>query len=263
MPFVQNGDVRIRYEVEGAGAPLVLHHGYSGSLRDWYRNGYVTALQDRYRLILVDARGHGQSDKPHDVSAYALETRVGDVVSILDALGVERTLYCGFSMGGNVAYGLLTQRRERVAAAAILGADPSPYDTAEWNRIIGILEDGGMEAYAEETRSKGEGPDAEEARAILLAQDPRALIASKMDTRDWPGVAEAFAQVTAPTFMVAGDADPIYPLIAQAAASNAQSEMVTLPGLDHVATLRRSDLTLPLVRPFLARSEERIAAPAG
>lgn len=263
MPFVQNGDVRIRYEVEGAGAPLVLHHGYSGSLRDWYHNGYVAALQDRYRLVLVDARGHGRSDKPHDVSAYALGTRARDVVSILDALGIERTLYCGFSMGGNVAYGLLTSQPERVAGAAILAADPSPYDTTEWNRIIGILEDGGMEGYAEATRSDDEGSNAEEARAILLAQDPRALVASKMDTRDWPGVAEAFAEVTVPTFLVGGDADPIYPLIAQAASSNAQAEMVTLPGLDHVTTFRRSDLALPLVQPFLARCEALISAPIG
>lgn len=263
MPFVHNGDVRIHYEVEGAGAPLVLHHGYSGSLRNWYQNGYVAALQDRYQLILVDARGHGQSDAPHDVAAYALGTRVRDVVLILDALGIERTLYCGFSMGGNVGYGVLTSQPERVAGAALLAADPFPYDTTEWNRIIDILDQGGMEAYAAATLSGDRGPHSAEDRAATLAMDPRALIASKMDTRDWPGVADAFGAVRVPTLLIGGDADAMHSKIASAAASNASSQMVTLSGIDHLATLRRGDLTLPHVQPFLARCRALIQAPAG
>jgi len=263
MPFVQNGDVRIHYEVEGAGAPLVLHHGYSGSLQHWYQNGYVAALQDRYQLVLVDARGHGASDGPHDVAAYALATRVRDVTLILEALGISKTLYCGFSMGGNVGYGLLTSQPERVAGAALLAADPSPYDTTEWDRIIGILADGGMQAYAETMSSGARGPYSDEELATTLAMDPQALIASKMDTRDWPGVADAFAAVPTPTLLIGGTEDPIYPLIEQAATSNAQSEMVTLAGLDHVATLRRSDLTLPHVQPCLERCEALIGASAG
>ena len=262
MPFVSNGDVRIHYEVEGTGAPLVLHHGYGGSLRHWYQNGYVEALRDQYQMVLVDARGHGESDKPHDPAEYALATRVQDVLGILDALGIERTLYCGFSMGGNVAYGLLTSQPERVAGAAILAADPSPYDTTEWNRIIGLLEEG-MEAYAASSLAGDVGPYSAEERASTLALDPRALIASKIDTRDWAGVADAFARVQMPTLLIGGADDPIYPLIVQAGESNAQAEMVTLAGLDHVATLRRSDLTLPLVQPFLSRCASLLEAPAG
>ena len=69
-----NEGVRIHYELEGDGPALVLHHGFSGSLRHWYMNGYVEALRRTYRLILVDARGHGESDKPHDPASYALAT---------------------------------------------------------------------------------------------------------------------------------------------------------------------------------------------
>ena len=63
--------------------------------------------------------------------------------------------------------------------------------------------------------------------------------------------------------LIGGDADPMHPLIARAAAGNAQSEMITLAGLDHVETLRRGDLTLPHVRPFLERCQGLIGAPAG
>ena len=63
MPYVDSQGVRIHYEVEGVGPPLVLQHGFSDSLQTWYELGYVDALKPENRLILVDARGHGASDQ--------------------------------------------------------------------------------------------------------------------------------------------------------------------------------------------------------
>jgi pimeloyl-ACP methyl ester carboxylesterase len=77
MPYADNGGVRIHYQVEGEGPALVLQHGFTESTVDWYESGYVKALRTDYRLILVDARGHGASDKPHDPDAYVLDRRVG------------------------------------------------------------------------------------------------------------------------------------------------------------------------------------------
>ena len=70
MPYVNSQGLRIHYQVEGDGPPLVLQHGFSDSLESWYDFGYVDALKPDYTLILVDARGHGQSGKPHDPDAY-------------------------------------------------------------------------------------------------------------------------------------------------------------------------------------------------
>jgi pimeloyl-ACP methyl ester carboxylesterase len=80
MPYATHDGVRIYYETEGSGPPLLLHAGLSMSLNDWRDFGYVNALRDDYRLILLDPRGHGQSDKPHDPIAYAYNLLVGDVV---------------------------------------------------------------------------------------------------------------------------------------------------------------------------------------
>jgi pimeloyl-ACP methyl ester carboxylesterase len=66
MPYVGNQGIRIHYKVEGQGPPLVLQHGSTSSLQAWYQNGYVEPLKPHYQPILVDARGHGASDKPHD-----------------------------------------------------------------------------------------------------------------------------------------------------------------------------------------------------
>jgi pimeloyl-ACP methyl ester carboxylesterase len=64
MPTTINDGLRIHYEVVGSGEPLLLYHGLTGSGERWRDTGYIAGLAEAYRLILIDARGHGQSDKP-------------------------------------------------------------------------------------------------------------------------------------------------------------------------------------------------------
>ena len=73
MPYTDNGGVRIHYQTEGSGPPLVLQHGFTSSIEGWYEYGYVDVLKRDYQLILIDARGHGASDKPHDAGSSARE----------------------------------------------------------------------------------------------------------------------------------------------------------------------------------------------
>jgi pimeloyl-ACP methyl ester carboxylesterase len=88
MPYATNKDIRIHYEVDGSGPPLVLQHGFTQKVKSWELAGYVDALRRQYRLIRVDARGHGDSDKPHDTAAYTLSAHSSDVVAVLDALNL-------------------------------------------------------------------------------------------------------------------------------------------------------------------------------
>ncbi len=90
MPYANSAEMHINYPVSGDGPPLVLQHGFMCSAADWVEFGYAAALSPRFRIILIDALGHGDSDKPHDEAAYAMERRVADVVAVLDAVGVER-----------------------------------------------------------------------------------------------------------------------------------------------------------------------------
>jgi pimeloyl-ACP methyl ester carboxylesterase len=107
MPYANNHSVRIHYQVEGEGPPLVLQHGFTSSLQNWYAYGYVAALRQNYQLILIDARGHGQSDKLYDPQAYALQHRVEDVLAVLDALRIDNAHYLGYSMGGRIGFGIV------------------------------------------------------------------------------------------------------------------------------------------------------------
>ena len=122
MPRVDNKGISIHYRVEGSGPPLVLGHGFSDSSDVWYERGYVAALKPNYRLVLIDARGHGQSDKPHDPPSYTLEKCASDIVAVLDDLGMKTATYWGYSLGGRMGFALARQAPDRVACFVIGGA---------------------------------------------------------------------------------------------------------------------------------------------
>lgn len=100
MPHATNQGIRIHYRVEGEGPALILQHGMTWSMEGWARHGYVDVLKPYYRLVLVDARGHGKSDKPHQASAYELSLHVGDIVAVLDALDLPSAHFWGYFDGG-------------------------------------------------------------------------------------------------------------------------------------------------------------------
>jgi len=125
MPHVNNQGVRIHYQVEGEGPPLVLQHGGIDSIESWYELGYVDALKAAYQLILIDARGHGASDKPHDANTYGLQRMVDDIRAVLDELHIPKTHFWGYSMGGWIGFGLAKYIPER-CSSLIIGAQ-APY----------------------------------------------------------------------------------------------------------------------------------------
>ena len=129
----------------GEGEPLVLVHWETGSTQDLHIFGYVDALKDDYQLILVDTCGHGKSDKPDDPAAYDAETQARDIVAVLDELGIDKTHYFGYSLGGRLGWGLAKYTPERLHSLIIGGNSPAAYDASEW---AAWLIDTGVEDYA-------------------------------------------------------------------------------------------------------------------
>jgi pimeloyl-ACP methyl ester carboxylesterase len=121
MPYADSGGVRIHYRVEGNGIPLVLQHGYSDSLESWYEFGYVEVLKSQRKVILVDARGHGASDKPHTVSEYTREFQATDIVSVLRDLNISCADYWGYSMGGQIGFAMIQYAPDYVQRVVIGG----------------------------------------------------------------------------------------------------------------------------------------------
>ena len=124
MSFVFNDGIRIHYEVEGNGPLLVLQHGLSDSTEGWYESGYVERLKDEFQLIMIDARGHGDSDKPHDSAAYDLKLMTSDVLAVLDRLHLERVYYCGNSLGCRIGFEIAKQAPKRIHAFIMGGHHP-------------------------------------------------------------------------------------------------------------------------------------------
>jgi pimeloyl-ACP methyl ester carboxylesterase len=188
MKFALNPDdgVRVAYELVGEGAPLLLFHGSLGSRSVWRALGYVDALRDGNELIIVDARGHGESEKPTTLDAYAMERLVGDVIAVLDDCGLAQTAYLGYSLGGRVGFGLAIHAPERVSALIVGGASHRP-QTGALDRIffpgfVDTIETAGIES-ALETWSKRLGRAIDPAvRQVFLRNDPRALVPYRIET---------------------------------------------------------------------------------
>ena len=106
MHFSNNSGVRINYKITGEGPPLILQHGLTSKLDKWDWYGYVDELKKIYRVISVDARGHGKSDKPYDAALYDRKIMASDIISVLDREDIEKAHYMGYSMGGSIGFGL-------------------------------------------------------------------------------------------------------------------------------------------------------------
>ena len=113
----------IAYETLGNGAPVVLVHGFGASRTiTWANtNWYQTLGGVGRRLIAIDCRGHGESGKPHDAPSYEEGRMAGDILAVLDALGIAQADIMGYSMGGYLAIRLMSDAPHRLRRVVLAG----------------------------------------------------------------------------------------------------------------------------------------------
>jgi pimeloyl-ACP methyl ester carboxylesterase len=260
MPYADNGGIHIHYETEGDGPPLVLHHWSFASLESWYDYGYVSALRDNRRLILLDARGHGASDKPHDPQVYELSRRVADIVAVLDDLGVGQADFFGYSMGGWIGFGVARYAPERFRSLIIGGQHPYPQDMEELRQLARLGIEKGPEAVVALLGGEPRTLSSETRERMyqrMLAYDYEAFLSAFQDRES---LAAVLPTMSMPCLLYAGDRDEAYPLAKQCAEQMANVTFVTLPGLDHNQVLMQSDEVLPHVKRFLAAVDQPTGA---
>jgi pimeloyl-ACP methyl ester carboxylesterase len=253
VPFATGSGVRIHYEIDGDGPPLVLHAGFMGTITDWYDFGYADALKGTSTLVLIDPRGQGESEKPHESEAYSTANRVADVLAVLDALGIARLDFLGYSMGGRTGFDLGACAPERLSSLIVGGAQPfgSPPNTA-WAELLA----GGMEPLLEEA-DRLTGPLPDRVRGRSLASDPAALAAACLVER--PSLEGAFSRITVPALLYCGDQDASLASAKRAAGLLPQASFVALAGLNHRQAWLDSGASMPHVTKFL----RRVRTPAG
>lgn len=123
MPKFDSSGVTINYISEGEGKPIVLVHGFASDLHgNWRATGIVDRLvADGRRVVALDCRGHGRSDKPHEPAAYSGSHMADDVIALMDHLGIAKADLMGYSMGGFIATTLLVDHPERFRSVILGG----------------------------------------------------------------------------------------------------------------------------------------------
>ena len=131
MPYATNpiDGLRIYFEDRGGfGPPVVLYTGFLDPLQVAQAWGITGALQDEFRLIFADHRGHGKSDKPHEPEEYRLPTRVADHIAVLDEVGVDRAHVIGVSWGARLGFAIGERATDRVRSLVLCGNQPYEWD---------------------------------------------------------------------------------------------------------------------------------------
>jgi 3-oxoadipate enol-lactonase len=272
MPYTRSGDVQLWYETFGEGEPLLMIMGLSGTVRSWGLQ--IAALSKHYRLICLDNRGAGRSDKPQ--GPYAIADMARDAQAVLDAAGVQSAHVLGVSLGGLIAQELYHQQPARVRSL-ILGctgtgpndptyAPPAPHvwETLQLSRSDQPAEKV-MDAmyrvfYHPSYRAKI--PDL--VRRLLKLQraepqPPHAYEAQLAACRNHSPNSPRLKDIRVPALVLHGDEDEVWPLAnAEYLAEHIPgAELVTIPRCGHMFMVEKPREFNAAVLDFLARVSQR------
>src|SRR5262249_23821879 len=214
MPSAKLRDVHLYYELYGSEEKRVVLflHGLGSSTRDWELQ--VPYFAAEYRVLLVDIRGHGRSDKPK--GRYSMAQFASDVILLLDHLGIQRVHVVGLSMGGMIAFQLAVDAPQRLHSMTVVNSGPAvvppnPQEKlAVWMRfaIVRML---GMRKMGETLAPRlFVDPDQEALRRSFISRwaenDRRAYLAALQAIVGW-SVADRIERIAVPTLVIASDHD--------------------------------------------------------
>jgi 3-oxoadipate enol-lactonase len=227
MPMIAVDDgASIYVAVEGnERAPaLMLSNSLGTNLHMW--DDQAGELAKHFRLIRYDRRGHGRSSVPP--GPYSMERFGRDVLAILDKLGIERTNWCGLSMGGMVGQWLGANAPNRVNKLILSNTAPYYADKGPWQeRIVfvrekglGALVEANMQRWFTEGFRKSHPHVIERMKGIFTGTDPKGYIACCEAIRDMD-FRGSNARIEAPTMVIVGAQDPATPPAQGEAIANA------------------------------------------
>lgn len=244
MPFVNNDGIQIHYQIEGNGPPLVLQHGLGDSIGSFYEYGYVEQLKGKFQLIMIEARGHGQSDKPHEPAAYDSKLMVGDILAVMDSLKIARFYFFGFSMGCRLGFEIARYAPERIIAYTMGGHHPYAFSLEFFRNLF----KSGLDAWIEIIEASA-GPLTPSTRERLMDNDINALRAAV--AKDRTDISDVLPSMTVGCGLFAGTEDSRYDDVKRAAFEIPNGRFLPIAGLNHFQSVLRGDLVAPLVNPYI------------
>lgn len=259
MQIESNGSA-FNARIDGARGPWVmLSHGLATDLTMW--DELTDALKDRYRVLRYDARGHGGSAAtPGD---YSLDMLVADAAGILDALEIDAAHFCGLSMGGMVAQGLMIDHPARIKSAVIADSrhTTTPEFTKGWLDRIAAVRKGGIEAVVGSTVERWSSAGLAARKPAVVARMERMIRNTSAD--GYCGCAAALArlnyghrlgEITQPALVVCGDEDHGAPPAntREMHAMIKGSRFLIVEQAGHIANIEQPDVFNAAVTAFLA-----------
>lgn len=259
MPFAIRDGVRLYWKLDGAeSAPaLVLLNSIGTDMALW--EGCVAALAGRFRVLRIDARGHGASDAP--AGNYDLPMLAADVIAIMDAAEIATAAVAGVSLGGMIAMQLALDHPSRVAALALI-CTSAAMDASAWADRIAIVRRDGTAGIADLAVNRFLSPHYAGAHPEVAASLRRGLIAMSDDGYAGAGAAirdmrvvERLPELRLPVLVVAGVRDTSTPF-----AGHGERIAAAIPGartahLDsaHLAPIEAPGAVAGLIVTFLER----------
>ena len=238
--------VRLFFTEDGQGEPVLLLHGFAAHADvNWRRPGVIPALIPYFRVLALDLRGHGLSDKPHEPAAYGLEF-ARDVIRLLDYFGIPRVRLAGYSLGGFIALKAATLNPDRIRSLAVMGAGwespDQPGLLAAMPHIQRALLTGRplkpLSAYLEgERHAPGLLNTLWVNVMVRFYNDPQALAAVVASLPELAVTESDVRALPMPVLALAGDKDPLRLSTEALAARAPHCERVIIPGADHLTTL--------------------------
>lgn len=234
MAHFERDGYAIYYELHGSGAPVVLLHGMSMSFTGSYRTfGWVDWIVDHgLQAVAMDFRGHGKSDKPHDVSAYGSTVLGGDVLALLDHLGIKKASLVGYSHGSVIALHLLHSAPQRFDKAVLMAAGDGlmglpPYVLSEVTARLA--------AAIEHDTEPVDLPRHEAAYWDFATHGCRDRIAAAAMLRaEYPHCSLAdLSRATMPVLVVSAENDPVVGRGSRLAEALPRGRYLEIPGEDH------------------------------
>ncbi len=249
MPYTTIDGIQIYYELQGAeGKPVILFlHGLGSSIRDW--EFQLPHFSKNYRVLLIDMRGHGRSDKPK--GPYTMPLFVRDVIALLDQLNLSQVHVVGLSMGGMIAFQMAVDFPQRLCTMTIVNSGPAvvPRTIQDkigvWMRFV-IVRVMGMRKMGETLAPRlFVDPDQENLRQTFITRwaenDPRAYLDSLRAIAGWT-VEAKISGITIPTLVIASDQD-YTPVSAKEAylAKMPNARLEILPNAHHAVPVERPE----------------------
>jgi len=260
MECLRSDDAEIFYEIHGNGSPVVLLHPFPCHHEFW--NPVAAALDSRYRLILPDLRGHGDSEIGEGPAL--MQKHASDVARVLDAAGIGKAAFIGCSIGGYVLFEFWRRFRARVRALALCDTRPQA-DAAEGraNRLkaaAAVLEQG-TEPFIESMIPKLMGRTTVTTRPDLV--DGARAMMRKMSAEDISLVLRGMAErpdsvgdlksINVPTLIVIGEEDVLSTVAdGELMRQNiAGSQLKVIPKAGHYAPWEQPEAVGTVLRQFL------------